>query len=607
MQKRRGGSVKIMVALSALAALGIILGKFLAINVTTSLRFSLENMSILFAGIVFGPIHGAALGAVQDIVGCVSVGYEINPLITLGAALNGFVGGVVYKLTKKFGKSFGITVAVASAHTIGSVLVKTIGLSVYYGQPFFVTMLWRILNYAVVGTAEVIILKILLNSKQLLTQINKFTIFDTPRFSSLKEAESYIKTVSGVFSKPGLERVDELLASLGNPQKAVKAVHVAGTNGKGSFSAMLTSILRCSHLKVGSFNSPYLIEMRESIRIDGEPISEEKLTLCLDELRTLADKMADKPTEFELLTAAAFLIFKREGVDVAVIECGMGGGSDATNVIDSPLLSVITGVSVDHTSYLGTTVTEIAEKKAGIIKPCSPVLFGGESDEVLSVIRNRADELKSPIHLVPSPTIREMTLGGTILDHPDLPGAKIPLLGLYQPHNASIAISAAKLLRAHFPTITDTTVRTGLAAVSWPGRFELLSLDPVIVFDGAHNLEGVDSSVKSAEIYFDSKAVCLTGVLADKDYKAMAELISKISAHTVTIAPDSPRALSAVEYADVFLKLGTKSTPKGSVSDGLGAAIEMAKSESLPVICLGSLYLYKDVIEALKQQNSQNM
>ena len=601
MQRRRVGSARIPVTLSALAAIGIILGKFLAFNVTDFMRFSLENVTVIFAGIVFGPLLGAAIGAVQDLVGCLAVGYAINPIITLGAAAVGLVSGFIYKAARSLPLPVRIALSVFSAHALGSVLIKSVGLAVFYSLPFGVTVLWRILNYVIVGTAESVLLILLLKSKQLLAQINKIVSFSTTRkFSSASEASDFAKNTSGVFSKPGLERVTELLTALGNPEREVKVVHVAGTNGKGSTSAMLSSILRESGLKVGGFNSPYLFEMREAIRINSEPITEGELLSLFERLSPIAEAMADKPTEFELLTAAAYLAFKEARVDVAVIECGMGGEGDATNVIDSPLISIITGVAIDHTSYLGNSIGEIAEKKAGIIKSGCPVIVGKTDEEAMAVIRERAAELGAPIAVACDDyTIKKTTLDGTLLDCCGVKNVHVPLLGVHQPRNAALAIGVAQLIRKHFPTLTSDTISSGIAKTVWEGRFEILSRDPVFIFDGAHNLDGVISATDSIKTYFDSKVICLTGVLADKEYRAMAERIAEVASHAVTVTPDNSRALSAEEYAGVLTSLGAVAAAAPSVEDGVRMALELARANKSSVVCLGSLYLYKSIKEAL--------
>ena len=600
-RKRRGGSVSLSVTLSLLSAIGIILGKYLAFNLTEFMRFSLENTTVIFTGIVFGPFYGAALGALQDIVGCIAVGYTINPIITLGSAAVGLVSGLIYRVTKRLSAPVSITFTVFAAHAVGSVIIKSFGLAVFYALPYGVTVLWRILNYAIVGAVEVFVLYILLKSKPLLAQINKITPFKLGGFKSASDASTYAKEVSGVFSKPGLERVTELLGALGNPEKEVKVVHVSGTNGKGSLSAMLASILKHSSLKVGTFNSPYLYEMRETIRIDGEPITEGELVSLFDRLRTVADKMADKPTEFELLSAAAYLAFREAKVDLAIVECGMGGGKDATNVIDAPLLSVITGISIDHTAFLGDTVEKIAKEKSGIVKKGCPILVGKCPEAALGVILDTARAIGAPATVCDTPAeAKSLTLDGSLIDTDGVTDIRLPLLGAHQLYNAALAVKAAHLLSEHFPTVTDGSIRDGIAAAKWSGRFEILSRLPLVIFDGAHNLDGIKSARASVEGYFNKKIVILTGVLADKEYEAMADELAKIASHAVTVTPENPRALGAKEYAEVLGARGINAQPTDSVETGVRTALALAKEEDAPLVCLGSLYLYREVSEAVK-------
>ena len=600
-RKRRGGSVSLSVTLSLLSAIGIILGKYLAFNLTEFMRFSLENTTVIFTGIVFGPFYGAALGALQDVVGCIAVGYTVNPIITLGSAAVGLVSGLIYRASKRLYAPVSIALTVFAAHAVGSVIIKSFGLAVFYALPYGVTVLWRILNYAIVGAVEVFVLYILLKSKPLLTQINKITPFKLGGFKSASDASTYAKEVSGVFSKPGLERVTELLGALGNPEKEVKVVHVSGTNGKGSFSAMLASILKHSSLKVGAFNSPYLYEMRETIRIDGEPISEDGLVSLFNRLRTVADKMADKPTEFELLSAAAYLAFKEAKVDLAIVECGMGGGKDATNVIDAPLLSVITGISIDHTAFLGDTVEKIAKEKSGIVKKDCPILVGKCPKAALGVILDTARAIGAPATVCDTPAeAKSLTLDGSLIDADGVTDIRLPLLGAHQLYNAALAVKASHILSDHFPTVTDGSIRDGIAAAKWSGRFEILSRAPLVIFDGAHNLDGIKSACASVEAYFDKKIVILTGVLADKEYEAMADVLAKVASHAVTVTPENPRALGAKEYAEVLEARGINAQASDSVEAGVRVALELAKSEGAPLVCLGSLYLYREVSEAVK-------
>ena len=597
---RRNRSTGVLVMLSALAAVGVLLGRFVKLDIGVFMRFSLETITIVFSGIVFGPILGAAVGIVQDLIGCVVNGYSVILIITLGCASIGAVSGIMFRLLNKLPYLVRITLSTLSAHLVGSVVIKTIGLANRYGLNFGVTLAWRMLNYVIIGVAETVLLCFLLKNKQLLTQINRITTFSANvRFKSSDEATAYAKNVSGVFSKPGLERVTALLSAVGSPETQVKVVHVTGTNGKGSTSAMLTAILKASGLKVGSFNSPYLVKMREAIRINGKHISKAELLELLDRLSKVADAMEDKPTEFELLTAAAYLKFAEEEVDVAVIECGMGARRDATNVIHDPLCSVITGIELDHTAYLGESHIEIAREKTGVIKYGAPLLIGEIKGEALDYVTAEAERFCAPIFTPDTFTVKSMTLDGTIGDCGELSDVHVSLLGVHQTKNAALAIKAAEILKRYFPSINGETIKRGLSGTVWRGRFEILDRDPLFIFDGAHNLDGVRSAVESIRTYFDGKVICLTGVLRDKEFDAMASEIATVCDTVVTVTPDSKRALAAEDYAKELSSHVKSTYPAESVKDGVRMARELAKEQSLPIICLGSLYLYKDVIKEM--------
>ena len=418
------------------------------------------------------------------------------------------------------------------------------------------------------------------------------------------EAIEYIHSVNWTFCKPGLERVKELCSALGDPQNSLKYIHVAGTNGKGSFCAMTESILRRAGYKVGLFTSPYIVEFNERMRINGENISNEELCELVDLIKPHADKMEDKPTEFELITALAFLYFKRNNCDVVVLECGLGGRLDATNVIKDPILSVITGIALDHTSILGNTVGEIAAEKAGIIKSGVPVLWCGSDADADRVISAKARELGAPLTRVDRSTleIKEMTLDGTTFDFGGRENLSLSLLGTYQPVNATNVLSAIDILKQQGYKIPDIAVYEGLKSVKWPARFEVISREPLIIADGGHNPEGIDSAVSSIERYFgDEKVAIITGVMADKDYRYMAERIASVAKIVFCLTPDNPRALEAGKYAEVFKELGTEAVACGSVERAVGSAIAWAKENEASIVSLGSLYMYCEVAAAIKK------
>ena len=613
MQKKDGEllifkSLTILVISAFLAAISIVCGKYLAIRGGDVMRFSFENMPILMAGMLFGPLVGAVVGVVADLIGCVLVGYTVNPLVTVGAAAIGLVGGAVYHI---LGKIKGcpyvlkISVTVGSAHLIGSVIIKTVGLAAFYDMPLGILMLWRLLNYLIVGVLEGVILWYLLKNKALLREINSILSKTrknktAEKFMNYSEAIEYIHSVNWTFCKPGLERIGELCERLGNPQNKLKFIHVAGTNGKGSFCSMLESVLRAAGYKTGLYTSPYIKEFNERMRVMGENIENDTLADITSRIRPIADSMADKPTEFELITAIAFQYFYEAGCDVVVLEAGMGGRLDSTNIIREPYLSVITGIALDHVDYLGDTVEKIAAEKAGIIKDKSPILYGGEDASAGEVIKAVANERGSEFFDIDYSDIKNLnsTLEGTTYDFGENKDIKISLLGLYQPKNSALVVKAVRILRERGLKISDKALYDGLASAKWIARFEILSKEPLIIFDGAHNPQGISSAVMSIKHYFaDEKVYVLTGVLRDKDYKFIAGELSKVAERAFTLTPQSPRALSAEDYARVLCEAGTPATPHPSIEAALLAAKAAAKKDGKPLICLGSLYTYCDIIK----------
>lgn len=612
-------TLSILVSSAFLVAISIVCGKYLAIPGGDILRFSFENMPILFAGMAFGPIIGAVVGAVADLVGCVMVGYTINPIITVGAAAVGFVGGGVYYFLSRV-KSCPYTVkivaSVALGHTVGSVLIKTFGLSAFYAIPVWALMLWRLLNYIIVGVLEGALLWLLFKNKLIVSEINSM-LRKSGRRGALRvkneeathmtyeEALEYIHGISTTFCKPGLDRINELCEKLGHPERDMKFVHVAGTNGKGSFCSMLDSVLRSAGYKVGLYTSPYIMQFGERMRVNGENIAPEVLAEITAEVKPIADAMDDKPTEFEIITAIALEYYRRAGVDVVILEVGLGGRLDSTNIIRYPLLSVITGIALDHTEMLGDTVEKIAAEKAGIIKDGAPVLFGGDDDIARDVISKIAAERGSEFVPVDYSELKlnEASLAGTSFDYREHRDMKIKLLGMYQPKNAATVLRAVEILRERGLDISEVAVQEGLLGAVWHGRFEIVSEDPLVIFDGAHNPQGIESAVSSIEAYFGEKKVyALTGVLKDKDYEKIAATLARVTSRAFTTTPNNPRALSAVEYAGVLASHGIDATSSTSISEAVKMACKAAKESGTPLVCLGSLYTYSDVLKAIKEQ-----
>lgn len=418
------------------------------------------------------------------------------------------------------------------------------------------------------------------------------------------EALNYIHSNFWQGSKPGLERTQKLLALLDNPEKRLRFIHVAGTNGKGSFCSMLSSILIKAGYRVGTYTSPYILRFNERMKINGIDIPDEKLAELTDRVRPLAEQMEEKPTEFELITAIAMSYFAEEQCDLIVLECGMGGRLDSTNVIDCPILSVITGIALDHTAFLGDTVEKIAAEKAGIIKANRPIVFCGKDKSAERVIAEKAASLSAPFYTIDrnGMKITDATLEGTAFSWKGFQDVFIPLLGTYQPENAQNVLFATQLLKNEGLTIPDEAIKEGLRTVRWPARYEVVSTKPLILCDGGHNPEGIESAVSSTKMYFkDEKVLVVTGVMADKDHLYMAKCISTIAEEAFCITPENPRALKGEDYAAEFRSLGIRAEHADSPKEALERAISKANTENKAILCVGSLYMYGQIIDALNQ------
>ncbi len=414
-----------------------------------------------------------------------------------------------------------------------------------------------------------------------------------------KESIEFIEAVSWKGSRPGLERITELCRRLGNPERKMKYVHVAGTNGKGSVSAIVASVLSAAGYKTGLFTSPHLVDYTERIRIDGADISKRAFSAATELVAHQAAKMADAPTEFELLSAVAFVAFERAGCDVVVLECGMGGRLDSTNVIPSPAVSIITNIALDHTKYLGSTELAIAGEKAGIIKD-SPVVIGKVSSEVEKLIKDKCKKdarLYSEIELSGEKLTRgglEFTYRGATMT--------LPLCGEYQKINLRTALAATEVLAKEGFDVKLEDVKCGVSNVLWRGRFEVLSRAPVVIFDGAHNPDGAILTAKTFEtLYPGERAVIVTGTMADKDYLSVAKILSAIAKHVITVKPDNGRALDASSLAGVYSSLGVESTASKSISRAVAEALDEARERGDVVLCTGSLYMYGDILRALRR------
>jgi len=410
---------------------------------------------------------------------------------------------------------------------------------------------------------------------------------------------AYIHSVSWMGSRPGLSRTRTLLHLMGDPQDKLKFVHVAGTNGKGSTCSMTASILQAAGYRVGLYTSPYIVRFNERMKVDGVDISDEELAEITEYVKPFAESMEEHPTEFELVTAIGFEFFYRRRCDVVVLEVGLGGELDSTNVIKPPLLSVITEIDFDHTGVLGSTIAEIASAKAGIIKEGSPVVSADNLAESAAVIEQTCRE-KGCVHITPpydAVTDQGYDENGICFS---LKGTayRVPLFGKYQYRNAVMAITAAKVLNGRGFAVSDEAICEGLKKVSWRGRFEKLSTSPLFIYDGGHNPQGVTAASNSYKaLYGDTKAVVLIGVMADKDYAVEIDTLLPIAGSFVTVRPDNPRALTAEKLAEKIISQGGSAVPAVTVEDGVRTAVETANGK-VPVLALGSLYMYGEIREA---------
>jgi dihydrofolate synthase/folylpolyglutamate synthase len=419
---------------------------------------------------------------------------------------------------------------------------------------------------------------------------------------SYEETLRYIHNVKWQGAKPGLERTRRLLAALGNPEKKLKFVHIAGTNGKGSTAAMIASVLRKAGYRTGLYTSPYIIRFNERMQVDGVHISDEELERMTDEIRPHADAMTDDPpTEFELITALAMKYFLYKECDIVVLEVGMGGELDSTNVIDTPEVAVITAIGLDHMTELGSTPAAIASAKAGIIKENGDVVIYAGEKEVEEVFvktclarharLQRADFKRLDIH--------GFDLDAARFDLKPYKNIRLPLVGTYQPYNAVVSVTALEVLRDKGYNITDANMMDGLNEVYWPGRFEVLMRQPVFILDGSHNPHGMKATAESLQKHFaGKKLVFLMGVMADKDVDTMAGFILPMAKAFVTVMPHNPRAMKAERLAEILEAKGVPATPCATIPDGVREAVRQA-GEDGTVVALGSLYFSGDIREAV--------
>lgn len=427
---------------------------------------------------------------------------------------------------------------------------------------------------------------------------------------------AWINTPRWQTSRLGLSRMVDLLERLGRPQDDLRFVHVAGTNGKGSVCAYLASVLQAAGYKVGLFTSPFILCFEERIRVNGENIRAEELARAVEAVRPAAEAVeadtGDHPTEFELMAAVAFEHFRAVGCDIVVLEVGLGGRLDATNVIDAPEASVICRIGLDHTDLLGDTVAAIAGEKAGIVKPGCPVASWPQEREAMAVIEAVAAERGCELFVPDFSQLAVEPLAGAALRRFSWQGRgfETRLLGSYQPFNATLALTAVDVLRERGWAISDEAAFAGIASARWPGRFEVVGTSPLAIVDGGHNPQGAEALAASlADLLGEEGRGSVDfalGVLADKDYRAMVRAVAPWARSFSVYAPRSPRALAAEELAACVREIMVEEGRADAVpvracaeaAEALRAARAAAGSQGVAV-AFGTLYAIADLMAAL--------
>ena len=418
----------------------------------------------------------------------------------------------------------------------------------------------------------------------------------------MEQSLSYIHGLYRKGTKPSLDRIGLLLQKLGDPHKKLKFVHIAGTNGKGSTASMTASILTKSGYKTGLFTSPYIYRFNERIQIDGRQIPDKDVIRLTAKVRALAETMPEQPTEFDFVTAMAMVYFLEQKCDIVVLEVGVGGALDATNIIPAPQVAVVTNIGLDHTDLLGNTLAEIASVKAGIVKEgCDAVFYPG-TPEVEAVYKKVCAEKNVSYTIADFSAIalHHHNLEGQIFDYAQYKEIHLPLLGAHQLCNTAVVLNVAhRLQEKGWDKITAQTIKTGIREVSWPGRFEIVGRDPLFIIDGGHNPQCIQALVENIKDYLaDRKIIVLAGVLADKDYGDMFRPVMPYAREFVCITPDNPRKMEAADLADHLGKAGAKATPCENVKEGVALAKKLAGEDGV-VLSFGSLYSIGDVRNAV--------
>ena len=427
-----------------------------------------------------------------------------------------------------------------------------------------------------------------------------------------QEALEYIDSLKKYGIVPGLDSIRELCRRLGDPQDRLQFVHIAGTNGKGSVLAYVSTVLRCAGYRVGRYISPTVRDYRERIQVNGRNITQKALCGLVEELRQACDSMVEDglphPTPFEVETVMGFLYFLRENCDLVVLETGMGGREDATNVIRNTRVAVLASVSMDHMQYLGNTLAAIAEEKAGILKPGCLAVSMFQEQEAMEVIRERARRLQIPLTVADGREAKRVRYGleRQRFDYDSLKDLEIGLAGQFQVHNAVLAVEGGRALSDCGYAISEEALRQGLRETRWPGRFTVLGKKPLFVADGAHNEDAAKKLAASMEFYFTNRRIIfIMGILKDKAYEKIIELTAGYADQILTVTPpDNPRAMSSYELAREVARVHPRVTAVDSLEEAVEISHLLADREDV-ILAFGSLSYLGRLMEIMERRSGK--
>lgn len=413
-----------------------------------------------------------------------------------------------------------------------------------------------------------------------------------------RQAVEFVESSSIVRERYGLEKLQQALHLLGDPHHHTEFVHIAGTNGKGSTAAMTASVLQTAGYRTGLYTSPHLMRYNERIQIDGVPISDEDFVEAASQVQRVCEQLGGVPIVFEVLTLMALWYFAQQHCDIVVLEVGIGGLLDSTNVIPSPKVAIITQLGMDHTETLGNTLEEIAAQKGGIVKEGTPTVMALQEPSAVAIVQQICDKHHAPLALADPERLRvlDASVAGQTLEDREYGKLKLPLAGEHQRKNAANVLEAVAMLRTQGYHINDDDVREGIAKTVWPARFERLSTAPDFILDGGHNPQCLHAATAALREYYPGqKVVFLVGMMADKDTDHMLAEMASIAKSFVCIRPDSPRAMQPQLLAQQLTeRFHLPACACGSVREGIAEATRQAGKEGV-VCALGSLYLAGEV------------